>query len=59
MAVDHPLVADFVPAGISATLGIALTLQLVLSIRTDAPAFWFSQPVSGGSFGARPRVISR
>ncbi|HEY8681325.1 MAG TPA: hypothetical protein VIN01_09770 [Candidatus Dormibacteraeota bacterium] len=35
--------ADFVPAGISATLGIGLTLHLVLSIRTDAPAFWFSQ----------------
>jgi len=50
--------ADVVPAVVSATLGIGLTLHLVLSIRAEAPAFGFNQPVSG-SPGAGHQVISR
>jgi hypothetical protein len=44
--------ADLVPAVICATLGIGLTLHLLLSVRTGAPAFWAGQQVRSGALGA-------
>jgi hypothetical protein len=40
--------ADFVPAVITAGLGIGLTLHLLLSVGNEVPAFWAGAPLGAG-----------
>jgi hypothetical protein len=51
--------ADFVPAVISASLGIGLTLHLLRSVRKAVPSFWADHPVGARATNAGRGVSVR